>query len=82
MGRRSQPEIGWLTGHAVNTAAVRDRFWRIYTEPEKNEAKREPANSQSMGGRGLCEAEKRELVKSLRTEHRHGVVWVPERARQ
>jgi hypothetical protein len=77
-GGSFQHEVGVLPIHAVNLTAVRDRFWRIYTEPEEDEARREPAIRKAWA-RGLHEAEKRGLVKSLRTEAGKTMVWVPDR---
>ena len=77
-GETFQPEAGVLPVRAVDQWHIRDRFYATYAEDEKDTTKRQ-ANLQKAFVRALAEAQKRGVIKVMRSAAGQTMLWLPTR---
>ena len=77
-GETFQPEAGVLPVRAVDQWHIRDRFYATYAEDEKDTTKRQ-ANLQKAFVRALAEAQKRGVIKVMRSAGGQTMLWLQTR---
>jgi hypothetical protein len=75
-GEMFQPECGALPVRAVEQRTVRDRFYSTYADDEEDKTNRQ-AKLQKAFVRALAEAQRRNLVRVMRTDTGQNMVWLP-----